>query len=470
MQLTRSRVVPIVLSALLALPALLPAQAPVTITGKVTSDAGLPLGQVGISIPALGVGGLSKDDGSFAIVIPGARVSGQTVTVTARRLGYKAQSADITLTPGGMTHDFVLAANPLQLGEVVITGAGTVSAAEKLGSVRNNVDSSLIQRSNEMNIVAALAGKAPNVEVQSQAGDPGASAVIRIRGTRTLNGTGQPLIVVDGVPIDNSTNAAAASINDQRYLGSTVAPNRAADVNPNDIASIEILKGAASGAIYGARAGQGVILVTTKSGQAGPPRESPNNPYQRATVRLKGEHRVRANLTVRGNVAYSDDRGAFIQKGSNISGLLLGSLRTPPEFNNADYIDPATGFHRSYRYPQPTLTSQTATRGYDNPFFVLNQDAATGRTGHTFGNVSSSFVPVSWLKLDGNVGMDYSADERLEALAQSSSSFPGGQLISADFKRLQIDQALTATASSSLNPAVSRTVTLGAGVQSLTPH
>src|SRR5256886_3882481 len=274
MQFTRSRVVPIILSAFLALPVLLPAQAPVTITGKVTSDAGLPLGQVGISIPALGVGGLSRDDGSYAIVIPGARVSGQTVTVAARRLGYKAQSADITLTPGGMTHDFVLAANPLQLGEVVITGAGTVSAAEKLGSVRNNVDSSLIQRSNEMNIVAALAGKAPNVEVQSQAGDPGASAVIRIRGARTLNGTGQPLIVVDGVPIDNSPNAPAASINDQRYLGSTVAPNRAADLNPNDIASIEILKGAASGAIYGARAGQGVILVTTKSGQAGPTRYS----------------------------------------------------------------------------------------------------------------------------------------------------------------------------------------------------
>ncbi len=203
MQLTRSRVVPIILSAFLALPALLAAQEPVTISGKVTSDAGLPLGQVGVSIPALGVGGLSRDDGTYAIVIPGARVSGQTVTVTARRLGYKAQSAEITLTSGRVTHDFVLAANPLQLGEVVITGAGTVSAAEKLGSVRNNVDSSLIQRSNEMNIVAALAGKAPNVEVQSQAGDPGASAVIRIRGARTLNGTGQPLIVVDGVPIDN---------------------------------------------------------------------------------------------------------------------------------------------------------------------------------------------------------------------------------------------------------------------------
>src|SRR5438876_11961811 len=109
----------------------------------------------------------------------------------------------------------------------------------------------------------------------------------------------------------------------------------------------------------------------------------PNNHYQPATGRSKGEHRFRDNLTVRGNVAYSDDRGAFIQKGSNISGLLLGSLRTPPEVNNADYIDPATGFHRSYRYPQPTLTSQTASRGYDKPLFVPNRAQATGSTATT---------------------------------------------------------------------------------------
>src|SRR5439155_25455967 len=181
----------------------------------------------------------------------------------------------------------------------------------------------------------------------------------------------------------------------------------------------------------------------------------PNNNYQRATVRLKGSHRLRDNLTVGGNVAYADTRGAFIQKGSNISGLLLGSLRTPPEFDNRNYIDPATGLQRSYRYPEPSATSQTATRGYDNPFFVLNRDEATGRTGHTFGNVNSSYVPMNVLKIDGNVGVDYSADERLEALAQSSSSFPGGQVISADFKRLQIDQSLAATASYTLNPDVS---------------
>src|SRR5690242_3053572 len=141
------------------------AQEPVTITGKVAGDAGQPLGQVEVAIPSMGLGGLSRDDGSFAIVVPGARVSGQTVTLVARRLGYKSQSAQVTLTwgGGGITHDFVLAANPLQLGEVVVTGAGTSAAANALGSVRNNVAAEQIERASETNMVEALAAKAPNV-------------------------------------------------------------------------------------------------------------------------------------------------------------------------------------------------------------------------------------------------------------------------------------------------------------------
>src|SRR5207245_2618391 len=87
----------------------------------------------------MGLGALSKDNGGYTIVVPGARVSGQTVTLVARRLGYKSQSAQVTLTAGGVTHDFVLAANPLQLGEVVVTGAGTSNTAEKLRSEERRV-------------------------------------------------------------------------------------------------------------------------------------------------------------------------------------------------------------------------------------------------------------------------------------------------------------------------------------------
>src|SRR6266849_8640579 len=162
------------------------AQEPVTLTGTVVSDAGLPLSQVEVAIPSMGLGALSRDDGRYAVVVPGARISGQTVTLIARRLGYKSASAQITLSPGGVTHDFTLAANPLQLGEVVVTGAGTSTETEKLGNVRNAVAADLIERSSETNMVQSLAGKAPNVTVVQQSGDPGAGSFINIRGISTL--------------------------------------------------------------------------------------------------------------------------------------------------------------------------------------------------------------------------------------------------------------------------------------------
>src|SRR5256886_6037290 len=151
MQSTPRRLVPIILGALVALPALLAAQQPVTITGKVTSDAGQPLSQVEVAIPTMGLGALTKEDGRYALVIPGARVSGQTVSLVARRLGYKSQTAQVTLTAGGVSHDFTLAANPLQLGEVVVTGAGTATSTEKLGNERNLVSSDLVSHAGESN-------------------------------------------------------------------------------------------------------------------------------------------------------------------------------------------------------------------------------------------------------------------------------------------------------------------------------
>jgi TonB-linked SusC/RagA family outer membrane protein len=283
MQITPRRLVPIIYSALLALPALLAAQEPVTITGKVTSDAGQPLSQVEVAIPTMGLGALTKDDGRYVLVVPGARVSGQTVTVIARRLGYKSQSAQVTLSSGGVTHDFTLAANPLQLGEVVVTGAGTSTSTEKLGNVRNHVDADVIQRAGEVNAVQALAGKAPNVTVVQQSGDPGASSFINIRGINSILGSNQPLFIVDGVPIDNATfstsnfnrldDGGGTAIGGGGGFGQTegtVVTNRASDLNPNDIESVEILKGPAASAIYGARAAAGVILITTKSGRSGP--------------------------------------------------------------------------------------------------------------------------------------------------------------------------------------------------------
>ena len=254
------------------------AQDGTTITGRVTSEAGAPLPSASVFIDGLNIGSLTRDDGVYSFVVPAARVQNQSVTLTARLLGYKQVSASITLTPGTITRDFRLAPNPLRLGEVVVTGAGTVTQAEKLGNVRNSVDAAEIMKSNESNVVQSLAAKAPNVEVTQSSGEPGSSSYIRIRGQRTVTAGAQPLFVVDGVPIDNSS-FSTSNFNPIDELGTgeisgTTQNNRAVDLNPSDIESVEILKGPAAGAIYGARAGQGVVLITTKKGRVGQTRYS----------------------------------------------------------------------------------------------------------------------------------------------------------------------------------------------------
>ena len=252
-----------------ARPDLLRAQQAVTITGRVTNDAGAPLSLASVYIEALGLGTQTAEDGRYQLTVPAARVTGQQVSLGVRAIGFRNTSALITLTGGSLSRDFTLTANPLRLGEVVVTGSGTSTTVEKLGNTINSVKSEDVQKSNEPNVVNALAAKAPGVEVTSQAGDPGAGSSIIIRGLKTIQGDGQPLFVVDGQPIDNST----LKTGDFADAG-TAYTNRAADINPNDIESIEILKGAAASAIYGARAAQGVVLITTKSGRAGATRYS----------------------------------------------------------------------------------------------------------------------------------------------------------------------------------------------------
>ena len=572
MQFTPRRFIPFILSAFLALPALLAAQAPVTITGKVTSDAGQSLGQVEVAIPTMGLGALSKDDGRYTIVVPGARVSGQTVTMAARRLGYKSQSAQVTLTAGGVTHDFVLAANPLQLGEVVVTGAGTSTETEKLGAVRNNVSSDLIQKAGETNVVEALAAKAPNVTVLQQSGDAGAGSFINIRGISTILGSNQPLFVVDGVPMDNSSFSTAnfdASYSGNGAAGqteSTVSTNRLADLNPNDIESVEILKGPAASAIYGSKAGAGVVLITTKSGRPGPthftfrsstsfddvnhtyPLQTkwaqgdlnvaadttvatgcgqhasqgncatswgpqvtspvydhaneiyrtgstldnsiaisggndrttfylsggntyqrgiflgPTNDCSRTSVRFKGTHRLVDVLKIGADLAFADTRAKYTQTGNNVFGVQLGDLRTPPNFNNMPYFVNIGGGiqERSYRFQSPGPTTALNTRGYDNPFWVLNQQLNTSNVGRVYGNVNAEYVPLAWLKFNYTLGADYANDERLEGCPIGSTDVcTKGRVISAKIVNYQIDHNLTGTATYTINPDFGGTVTVG---------
>jgi TonB-linked SusC/RagA family outer membrane protein len=258
------------------LPVCVMAQQPAVITGKVTGDNGRPLPNATVSLSQIGIGGTTREDGRYTILVPANRVSGQEVTLTARAINFKPQTVTLTLSAGQTVQDFSLASNPLQLGELVVTGAGTQSEVEKLGSVRNSVSGQEISNSNEPNAIAALSAKAPNVTITTSGGTPGASSFIQIRGPRTYNTNSQPLIVVDGLPIDYQT-VSTQNFDQPDQSGPSAGgdtQSRISDINPNDIESVEILKGPAASSVYGARAAAGAILITTKKGKPGETRYS----------------------------------------------------------------------------------------------------------------------------------------------------------------------------------------------------
>ena len=247
--------------ALLAVlvPAALAAQQPTTVTGRVTSDAAAPLTGVSVSIPALRVGGYTDQNGQYSFTTPGTS-AGQTVTLVARRLGSAPDSARITLSGGTVTQDFRLAAAATQLTGVVVTALGIEREKSQLGTAQQQINSEDLNVTKAMNLVQQVQGKVSGVNITGS-GTPGGSTNIIIRGQNTLTSNNQPLFVVDGIPVSNS-NRGGGLVNGYDF------GNAISDLNPEDVESMTILKGPNAAAIYGSRAQNGAIVITTKKGQA----------------------------------------------------------------------------------------------------------------------------------------------------------------------------------------------------------
>jgi iron complex outermembrane receptor protein len=234
-----------------------------TITGRVVdSTSQQPLANVTVAVPGTPRGALTGADGRFTItaVPTGAQ------RVRAQRIGYGSKDAQVTVTGGAsVAVTFSLAATASSLTEVVVVGYGTQRREAVTGSVatvnteRANVG--VITNANEL-----LTARAAGVNVTSNNGEPGGGVQVRIRGGTSITASNDPLYVVDGVPLQNA-NAVAEGVG----IGGSAALARSPlnSINPNDIASITVLKDASATAIYGSRGANGVVLIETKKGQAG---------------------------------------------------------------------------------------------------------------------------------------------------------------------------------------------------------
>jgi TonB-linked SusC/RagA family outer membrane protein len=247
--------------ALAGLPALAQAQQSTIVTGRVTADAGTPVQGVSVGIPSASVGGLTNAQGEYSFTVP---VATGTARLVARRIGYQPYEATVALSGGTVTHDVALVRSVVELEQVVTTALGIEREQRSLGVAQQQVGGEELAQARETNLVNALSGKVSGVTI-TNSGPQGGSSRIVIRGASSISGNNQPLFIVDGVPIDNTAptnNGFGGGNADGIDYGNAVQ-----DINPNDIESVSILKGPNAAALYGSRASNGAIIITTKSGR-----------------------------------------------------------------------------------------------------------------------------------------------------------------------------------------------------------
>lgn len=234
-----------------------------TISGTVKGKAdGAPIPGVSVKV-AGGSGGAATDAAGRYSVSVGTDAKSLIFT----SLGYTGQTVSIA---GLSVVNVTLEDDSKQLGEVVVTALGIKRESKALGYSAQSVKGSDLTKTDQGDVLKSLSGKIAGVQVTSSSGTPGSATYIQLRGSNTLTGNNQPLFVVDGNPIDNSQNYSGDKADGtNNLLAGATNSNRGADVDPNDIESITVLKGPAAAAIYGIDAANGAIIITTKKGVAG---------------------------------------------------------------------------------------------------------------------------------------------------------------------------------------------------------
>jgi TonB-linked SusC/RagA family outer membrane protein len=255
-----------------------------TVTGTVSDEVGVPLRGVSVVVKGTTIGTITNTDGKYTI----RAATGQTLqfkfigTAPAERVVGAQSVIDIQLRR--------VAA---ELNAIVVTALGQTASQRELGTAQQTVQGLDIAATQRENFINALQGRVAGVDVTSTSGAPGASTLITIRGVSSISSTNQPLMIVDGLPIDNKTTNTGTLSSDSPTSALAFSnrnvdfTNRAADINPDDIESLTVLKGPEASALYGIDAANGAIVITTKRGHAGVGGFEYSNSFRVSDVRAK---------------------------------------------------------------------------------------------------------------------------------------------------------------------------------------
>ena len=235
------------------------------VSGKVTAqEDGSPLPGVNVLIKNTSVGTTTDTDGNYRL-----SVTSDNEVLVFSFIGF--QTIEVQVGAQSVI-DASLLPDVKQLSEVVVVGSTIRSSKRELGNSISSVNSDALAKSGTNDVFGSLQGKIPGAQITQNSGDPAGGMTIRLRGVKSIVGSSDPLYVVDGIIVNNSTvNVSQTALTNQ--VGSTsLGNNRMVDINPADIETLNVISGAAAAAIYGSRAANGVVIITTKKGKSGAPK------------------------------------------------------------------------------------------------------------------------------------------------------------------------------------------------------
>ncbi|MDQ2889166.1 MAG: SusC/RagA family TonB-linked outer membrane protein [Gemmatimonadota bacterium] len=250
------------------IPSFVSAQATRRVSGQVSVQGSTePVSGATIQVTGTAFGATADESGKFSVSVPTGPVQ-----LRVRRIGYTAKVVPISATDDNLS--ISLNRDVLQLETQVITGQATTVSSVNAANAVTVISSAKLNNVPAQTIDAALQGKVPGAIISTNSGAPGGGSQIQLRGVSTLNGSFQPLYVIDGViasnaTINNGLNVISQSARGNFSSSQDQSANRIADLNPNDIENIQVLKGPSAASIYGSRGTNGVIVITTKQGRAG---------------------------------------------------------------------------------------------------------------------------------------------------------------------------------------------------------
>ena len=550
------------------------------VKGKVLDETGQGLPGAGVNIKNTKTGTATDVDGNFELDLsPGDNM------LVVKAVGYADQ--EVEAKDGGVIVNMKSQAK--ELHETVVTALGIKREAKTLAYATQTVDGDQMNKSGTGNALSELDGKVSGLTVINSSGDPGSGTFMQLRGTTSLTGSNAPLIVIDGIPVDNSINnfdptggGFSASGSAGNLTGGSQPTNRGLDINPNDIESISVLKGPAATALYGMSAASGALIITTKKGNGGGEKgmhvtvnsstsvesanklpelqnqftggsggqygpynrvtwgaaidtmawdgtkglvidphgnmvgqsdptakikATPYNPYDffqngmttnnnislsggdadnsyrvslgnlhqtgivpkskydKTTFSLAGQTKVTDKLSFSGSVTYIGSGNDKVQQGSNTSGVMLGLLRTSPNFDNSYGLPNAASNSdaEAYLTPDGTQRNYRDGHGYDNPYWTVNRNPTHSDLNRAMGNVQAVYKLANWIDVSYRLGGDvYSqSDKQAYDIGSLGVASGLGEINLIDYFNRQFNSDIIVNMHKQFNEDMSGTLVLG---------